>query len=48
MSTINLAQDLAKEGTGTFMNLLSNSAQFWKLNVANFLPEHTKQEQKAQ
>jgi hypothetical protein len=36
MSTSNLAQDLAKEGTGTFVNLLSNSAQFWKLNVAMF------------
>jgi hypothetical protein len=28
LSTNNLAQDLAKEGTGTFVNLLSNSAQF--------------------
>jgi hypothetical protein len=36
MSYSNLAQDLAKEGTGTFMNLLSNSARFSKLNVAIF------------
>jgi hypothetical protein len=28
MSTSNLAQDLAKEGTGAFVNLPSNSAQF--------------------
>jgi len=43
MSCSNLAQDLAKEEAGTFMNLLYNLAQFWKMNVAILLPEHTKQ-----
>jgi hypothetical protein len=43
LSYSNLDQDLATEGTGTFVNLFSNSAQFSKLNVPIWLQENTKQ-----